>query len=143
MGMLDDEDFGRLEQLLGDDEGAEGVAGAAAGVADDMGVAGGDAEGGVGVDAAVHAGYYGGGGYIVSFVFLGGWGERGGGGGGGGDLLPSAYFLAGRWDKSPSSKHLAYFRLLRMRCASFVVVILILDIFFLCTVGMVLIDCWF
>ena len=57
MGMLDDEDFGRLEQLLGDDEGAEGVAGAAAGVADDMGVAGGDAEGGVGVDAAVHAGY--------------------------------------------------------------------------------------
>lgn len=57
MGVLDDEDFGRLEQLLGDDEGAEGVAGAAAGVADNVGVAGGDAEGGVGVDTAVHAGY--------------------------------------------------------------------------------------
>ncbi len=132
MGMLDDEDFGGLEQLLGDDEGAEGVAGAAAGVADDVGVAGGDAEGGVGVDAAVHAGYCDG--WSASCCWVKGGREAA--------KLPMAYFLAGRWDKSPSSKHFANFRLLRMRCASFVVVMLMLGVFFCTVVEMVWNDCW-
>ena len=56
--MLDEEDLGRAEELLGDYEGAEGVTGGGAGVADDVGVAEGDAEGGGGVDAGVHAGYW-------------------------------------------------------------------------------------
>lgn len=56
--MLNHEDLGGAEELLGDDEGAQGFAGRAAGVADDVCVAEGDAEGGGGVDAGVHAGYW-------------------------------------------------------------------------------------
>lgn len=37
--MLDHEDFSRAEQLLGDDEAAEGFAGGAAGIADDVSIA--------------------------------------------------------------------------------------------------------
>lgn len=55
--MFYQEDLLGAEELLGDNERAEGFAGGAAGVADYVGVAEGDAEGGGGVDAGVHAGH--------------------------------------------------------------------------------------
>lgn len=109
MCVLDDEHLRGAEELLGDDDRPESVAGAAAGVADDVGVAEGDAEGGGGVDAAVHAGYC----FVLASIELETgvcWGRHG--------SLPIAYFLAGRWDRSPSSKHFAYFLFLRTRFSS-------------------------
>ncbi|KAB8349427.1 hypothetical protein FH972_023454 [Carpinus fangiana] len=55
-GVLDEDDLLRAEQLLRDDERAQGVACVAAGVADDMGVAELNAVRGRRVDACVHAG---------------------------------------------------------------------------------------
>ena len=55
--VLDDQHIGRAEQLLRDDQRAEGVVRRGAGVADDVGCAEGDAEGGGRVDARVHAGH--------------------------------------------------------------------------------------
>lgn len=74
--VLDDQDLPRVQQLVGQHEGAEGVGRGTAAVADDMGVGEGEAEGAECVDARVHAGYDG--------VVLrgGGGGERVGGAGG-------------------------------------------------------------
>jgi len=44
-GVLDENDLARAEEVLRDQDGAESVASGAAGVADDVGVAEGDAEG--------------------------------------------------------------------------------------------------
>lgn len=54
--MLDQHNLVGAEHLLGDDEGAVGVTGGAAGVADDVGVAKAETEGLGGVDTGVHAG---------------------------------------------------------------------------------------
>lgn len=49
------DNFPSAEELLGNNHGAQGFGGATAGVADDMGVAFGEAKGFGGVDAGVHA----------------------------------------------------------------------------------------
>jgi hypothetical protein len=57
VGVVDDEEFLRAEKLVADDEGADGVVrGAAAGVADDVGVSFSEACVFGGVEAGVHAG---------------------------------------------------------------------------------------
>jgi len=56
-GVFYDEDFGGAEELLGYDYGAQGVTSGAAGVANDMGVAEGDAVCGGRVNTSVHAGH--------------------------------------------------------------------------------------
>lgn len=53
--MVNYNNFLSAEELLGNNDGAEGFGGAAACVADDMGVAFGEAKGFGGVDAGVHA----------------------------------------------------------------------------------------
>lgn len=56
--MLYNHDFARAQELLRDDDAAEGVFYRGARVADYVGGAERDAEGGGGVDAGVHAGYW-------------------------------------------------------------------------------------
>lgn len=53
--MVNYNNFLSAEELLGNNHGTEGFGGAAAGIADDMGVAFGEAKGFGGVDAGVHA----------------------------------------------------------------------------------------
>ena len=55
-GVLDEQDLIGTKQLLGDDEGAQGITGIASGVADDVGVAEAYSIGCCGVDSSVHAG---------------------------------------------------------------------------------------
>ena len=60
IGVVDDDEFLRVEQMMGDDERAEGVVcGDAAGVADHVGVPGMQAEAVLEEDAGIHAGQHG------------------------------------------------------------------------------------
>jgi hypothetical protein len=96
--MLDQDDLVRAEELLGDDEGPEGVRGGGARVADDVRVADWDPEGGGGVDACVYAC-----GGLVAVVR-----EEGRNDGRAGDVQAmTVYFLAGGRARWPCVKEAA------------------------------------